>query len=288
MGITVNTNMQAIRIQGNLSGATTKMNTAMERMASGYKINRAKDDAAGFAVSATLNKNITGTKIAMNNAAMGNDLLATAEGALGVIQANLERIRDLTEQAANETYSTDDLEGIATEVTARLEQIKHQAEHTNFNGKDLLDGSQSDGIDLQVGYEAGNVLTLNGTIFDDVRTTAYTDFAASGSKDLAAAIRTGDASTISPLLQDVDSAIVNIIQRTTNIGAASSRLDALSEGLNVQKTNMTSSLSTVKDSDVAEESATYIQQQILQSASASLLTQANSSPQIALQLIQGQ
>ncbi len=282
MSITVNTNMQAIRVQGNLNSATTKMNTAMERMSSGYRINRAKDDAAGFAVSATLNKNISGAAIAKNNVAMGNDLLATAEGSLGVIQANLERIRDLTEQAANGTYSQEDLKGIATEVTARLEQIKHQAEHTNFNGKDLLDGSQSAGIDLQVGSEANNTLTLDGSIFADVRTASYT--ALSG---LAADIQSGVTATISGDLATIDSAITNVIERTTKIGAASNRLDALSEGLNVQKTNMTSALSTVKDADIAEESATYVQQQILQSASATLLTQANSAPQIALTLIQG-
>ncbi len=282
MGITVNTNMQAIRVQGNLNSATSKMNTAMERMSSGYRINRAKDDAAGFAVSATFGKNISGAKIAMNNVAMGNDLLATAEGSLGVIQSNLERIRDLTEQAANGTYSSDDLEGIATEVEARLEQIKHQAEHTNFNGKDLLDGSQSAGIDLQVGSESGNTYTLDGSIFADVRTASYT--ALSG---LAADIRAGVTATISGDLGTIDTAITNVIDRTTKIGAASNRLDALSEGLNVQKTNMTSALSTVKDADIAEESATYVQQQILQSASATLLTQANSAPQIALTLIQG-
>jgi len=287
MSITVNTNMQAIRIQGNLNSATTKMNTAMERMSSGYRINRAKDDAAGFAVSATFSKNISGAAIAKNNVAMGNDLLATAEGSLGVVQANLERIRDLTEQAANGTYSTDDLEGIATEVTARLEQIHHQQEHTTFNGKDLLNGSQSDGIQLQVGSEAGNTYTLSGDIFKDIDTNAYTPFATGGSSDLAAAIRGGNPSTISGLLADIDTAITNVIERTTKIGAASNRLDALSEGLDVQKTNMTSALSTVKDADIAEESAKYVQQQILQSASATLLTQANSAPQIALTLIQG-
>ena len=282
MSITVNTNMQAIRVQGNLNSATTKMNTAMERMSSGYRINRAKDDAAGFAVSATFSKNISGAKIAMNNVAMGNDLLATAEGSLGVIQSNLERIRDLTEQAANETYSTDDLEGIATEVTARLEQIKHQAEHTNFNGKDLLDGSQSNGIDLQVGAEANNIYNLDSSIFADVKALSYTALSS-----LSTDIQAGVTSTISGDLSTIDTAISNIIERTTKIGAASNRLDALSEGLDVQRTNMTSALSTVKDADIAEESATYVQQQILQSASASLLKQANSAPQIALTLIQG-
>ena len=195
MSITVNTNMQAIRVQGNLNSATTKMNTAMERMSSGYRINRAKDDAAGFAVSATLSKNISGAAIAKNNVAMGNDLLATAEGSLGVIQSNLERIRDLTEQAANGTYSTEDLKGIATEVEARLEQIKHLADNTTFNGKHLLDGTQTGGVDLQVGAEANNIYNLDKSIFADVKTNSYT--ALSG---LSTDIKNGVTSTISGYL----------------------------------------------------------------------------------------
>ena len=286
MGITVNTNMQAIRVQGNLNSATTKMNTAMERMSSGYRINRAKDDAAGYAVSATFSKNISGAKIAMNNVAMGNDLLATAEGSLGVIKSNLERIRDLTEQAANGTYSKADLDGIATEVSERLKQIVHQATHTSFNGKELLDGSQSSGVDLQVGSEAGTILKLDASIF------ANATYDASSTMDLSSVATTisnptSTSAQISAKLTDIDAAITDVINRKTKIGASSNRLDALSEGLDVQRTNMTSALSTVKDADIAEESATYVQQQILQSASATLLTQANSAPQIALTLIQG-
>src|SRR5574344_237102 len=98
MSIVIPTNMQSMRIQQNLNSSTAKMNTAMERMSSGYKINSAKDDAAGFAVSATLSMNISGAGIATSNVAIGDDLLSTAEGSLGVIQSNLERIRDLTEQ----------------------------------------------------------------------------------------------------------------------------------------------------------------------------------------------
>ena len=139
MGITVNTNMQALRIQRNLNGSTTKMNAAMERMSSGYKINKAKDDAAGYAVAATLGKTISGSKIAKDNVSMGDDLLTTTSGTLTVVQQNLQRVRDLTEQAANGTYSTQDLKGIASEVRARLEQIDEMSRTTTFNGKKLLD-----------------------------------------------------------------------------------------------------------------------------------------------------
>ena len=123
---------------------------------------------------------------------------------------------------------------------------------------------------------------MDSSIFADVKALSYTAL-----NGLSTDIQGGVTSTISGDLNTIDTAITNIINRTTMIGAASNRLDALSEGLDVQRTNMTSALSTVKDADIAEESATYVQQQILQSASASLLKQANSAPQIALTLIQG-
>ena len=280
MSITVNTNMQALKVQHNLNGATTKMNTAMERMSSGYKINKAKDDAAGFAVAATLGKTISGGKIAKSNVSMGDDLLQTAEGSLNVVKSNLERIRDLTEQAANGTYSKDDLLGISKEVDARLAQIKNIAETTAFNGKKLLKGDLTDGVDLQIGTEAGQTLNLNSSIFASVDMGATLG-------NLKNIITGGVTSDISNQLTAIDTEITGIINRITDIGAASNRLESIGDTLEVQNTNMTSALSTIKDADIAEESATYVQQQILQSASATLLTQANSAPQIALTLIQG-
>ncbi|MCQ2789719.1 MAG: flagellin FliC [bacterium] len=280
MSITVNTNMQALKVQHNLNGATSKMNTAMERMSSGYKINKAKDDAAGFAVAATLGKTISGGKIAKSNVSMGDDLLQTAEGSLNVVKSNLERIRDLTEQAANGTYSKDDLLGISKEVDARLAQIKNIAETTAFNGKKLLKGDLTDGVDLQIGTEAGQTLNLNSSIFASVDMDATLG-------NLKNIITGGVTSDISNQLTAIDTEITGIINRITDIGAASNRLESIGDTLEVQNTNMTSALSTIKDADIAEESATYVQQQILQSASATLLTQANSAPQIALTLIQG-
>jgi len=252
----------------------------MTRMSSGSKINSAADDAAGYAVSTTLSKTISSSKVASDNVAIGSDLLSTAEGTLEVIETNLERIRDLTEQAANGTYSTSDLAGIAAEVSARLTQITALANGSTFNGKNLLDGTQSTGITLQVGTGSGDTLQLSGSIFTDVdASTTLTG--------LSAAITGGTTSAISAYLTTIDSVISLNTTRLTTIGAAVNQLDAVSDGLEVQQTNLTSALSTIKDADVAEESASFVQQQILQSASATLLVQANSAPQIALTLIKG-
>ena len=280
MAITVNTNMQAMRIQQNLSNATDRMDTAMERMSSGSRINQAKDDAAGFAVSAKLEMTISGSKVASSNVKMGNDLLSTAEGTLDVINANLMRIRDLTEQAANGTYEGFDLNAIASEVQARLDQIDVLANSVSFNGKKLLDNSQSLGVTLQVGTSSSDSLQLSGSIFQSINISGI-------QTDLAAAITAGVSSTIAGFLDSVDAVLSNVTERITDIGAFENRLEAVTDGLSVQITNLASALSTIKDADVAEESSAYVQAQILQSASATLLVQANSAPQIALTLIQG-
>lgn len=279
MSITVNTNMQALRIQNNLTDATKKMNTAMERMASGSRINSSKDDAAGLAVSTTLANTISSSKIASDNVGIGSDLLSTAEGTLDVISANLARIRDLTEQASNGTYSTADLKGIASEVAKRLTAISDLADSSTFNGINLLDGTASAGITLQTGTKDGENLKLDGTIFSEVDLSAL--------DGMDATIRSGNIGNISGLLTSIDTVVTDMTDRVTSIGAYQNQLEAVSDGLTVQQNNLTSALSTIRDTDIAAESAKYVQSQILQSASASLLVQANSSPQIALTLIKG-
>jgi len=282
MGITVNTNMQALRIQHNLDTATSKMDTSMERMSSGSRINSAKDDAAGLAVSTTLKNTISSSKIATDNVNIGSDMLSTAEGTLDVISNNLGRIRDLTEQASNGTYSSDDLAAISAEVGKRITMIDNLATSTAFNGIKLLDGTATAGITIQIGTGAAatDSLTLDSSIF--ARVSMATSLGG-----LTDAISAGVPANTSAYLSIIDSAVKDLTARVTSIGAAQNQLSAVSDGLEVQQQNLTAALSTIQDADIASESATYVQQQILQSASASLLVQANSAPQIALTLIKG-
>jgi flagellin len=350
MSLTVNTNMQALRIQDNLNSATEKMNTAMERMSSGSKINSAKDDAAGLAVSTTLSKTISGSQIASSNVNIGQDLLSTAEGTLDVILTNLTRVRDLTEQASNGTYSASDKTAIVSEVNARVAQITSLASGASFNGTNLFTGAGT-AISIQSGTGATDQTSLAGSIFADAGASGSGLFKVIGAGTATATLQvmsatgayqnvysaagvqygfndnTGNAATnatnqataiaglltdmfttpgkvqtntlydgatvpadnyaLSSFLNSADAAISNITSRQTSIGAAQNQLSAVSDGLTVQQTNLTSALSTIKDADVAEESASYVQNQILQQASASLLVQANSAPQIALTLIKG-
>lgn len=286
MGITVNTNMQALRIQQNFDAATKRMNTSMERMSSGSKINSAKDDAAGLAVSTTLKNTISSSKVASDNVHIGSDTLSSVEGTLNVISENLGRIRDLTEQASNGTYSTDDLTAIASEVTKRIDMIDKLAKSTSFNGIKLLDGSATGGITIQIGTGSSatvDQLNLDSSIFASVDMSAVND----PTTGLAATIKLGVSTNTAGFLTKIDNTVKNLTNRITAIGAAQNQLAAVADGLTVQQQNLTSALSTIKDADIAAESAAYVQQQILQSASASLLIQANSAPQIALTLIKG-
>ena len=171
MAITINTNMSSLVAQKSLNSATSTMDTAMQRLSTGLKINSSKDDAAGSAVATRLNYKISSLAVAEDNAQMGASLLETAEGTLDVIQSNLERIRDLTEQAANGTYGSDAMTAIKAEISGRLDEISRIAETTDFNGKNLLDGSMNAGINLQVGIgaDSNSVIKLDGSLFDSVK-----------------------------------------------------------------------------------------------------------------------
>ena len=170
MAITINTNMSSLIAQKSLNSSTNVMNTAMERLSTGLRINSSKDDAAGSAVATKLDYKISSLAVAEDNAQMGASLLETAEGTLDVVQSNLQRIRDLTEQAANGTYGSDAMVAIKAEIAGRLDEVTRIANTTDFNGKKLLDGSMNSGINLQVGIDADadSIIKLDGSLFDSV------------------------------------------------------------------------------------------------------------------------
>src|SRR5574344_3046792 len=177
MSITVNTNMSALRIQQNLASATSKMDTAMERMSSGSKINAAKDDAAGYAVSKTLSTTLSIDEVAQDNVAMGGDLLSAADGVLSVISENLTRIADLATQASTGTYSTSDRSAIQAEIQARGAEVNSLL-GTTFNGISLFGAT---GINIQTGQATTDVVDItSGVAALDIKTTTTnkTDFAA--------------------------------------------------------------------------------------------------------------
>ena len=284
MTITVNTNIPSLTAQKSLNGATDKMNTAMERMSTGMRINSSKDDAAGMAVSTKLNYKVSSLDVAQDNGQMGASMLDTAEGVLSVISDNLTRIRDLTEQAANGTYGSDAMTAIKTEVQARMDEITRLANSSEFNGKVLFnpdaDSGVSENIKLQVGITSNDtsVIELNSDLFAKASASALLGTADVSSK------YTSDANARA-FLTDIDNALANITSRTTLLGGYQQRIISAIDAAGVMATNLTSASSLIQDADIATESSNYIKEQILQQTSASLLATANQSPSIALNLI---
>ena len=361
MALTINTNISSLIAQRSLTNATDAMNLSIERMTTGFKINHAKDNAAGYSIANTWETKLGSLDVAADNAATGLDLLTTAEETYGLLTSHLQRVRDLTEQAANGTYGSQSLKAIHSEITARLHEINRLSANSEFNGIKLMaydienksDGANADvgitdaGVNLQVGLYADENSTINlkvelfakasvSGLFGKMMSTEYkpadtsvspsvpaktletlltsannnakiTDYLSEdGINAFAAAccglVYVADTDTTTDgvgelylqtdgdcgakeMLMFLDDAIDEISSRVTKIGAAQNRVQSAVNALDVQSQNLTSSLSTLRDTDIAEESSNYIQKQILQQSSATLLSTANQLPSIALNLI---
>ena len=283
MALTINTNMSSLLVQKSLTNATKSLNKSIERMTTGYKINSASDDAAGYAVASNLKTQLSSISVAQDNCQIGSSLLTTASDNYDLITTHLQRIRDLTEEAANGTYGTAAISAIKSEVTARMSEIDRLSKSTDFNGINLMDGSKTSGINIQVGIDssANSSILLDGTLFASASTSALTGV----SGTTLQGYYTVGGTNYNTALDYIDKAISNVTTRQTKIGSYQNRLDSATDALNVKKTNTTSSLSTIRDTDVAQESSAYISAQILQQASATLLSTANQAPSIALNLI---
>lgn len=322
MPVVIKTNMESMIVQQNLNAATNSLNTAIERMTTGYKINRASDNAANFSIAESWVTKLGSLDIVAQNTATGKDLLSTTESNYSLLTGHLQRIRDLTEQASNGTYGVDSLKAMQSEIIARLEEITRVANNAEFNGIDLMKGTiGTAGLNIQVGLDASadSVINLASTIFGNATvsglfsanttfmnivkkdnnnqpvasincTAGYTALAAAfvGLKKNAAgvySIQTETGFQAKDTLAALDTALKNIDSRVTTLGATQNRIDSAASSIEVRTENLTSSLSTIRDTDVAKESSNYIQAQILQQASATLLATANQAPSIALSLI---
>lgn len=299
MALTINTNLSSLIAQRNLASATNALNTSIERMTTGYKINHAGDNAAGYSIASLWKTHISSLDVASDNAAAGADLLTTAEETYGLILDHFQRIRDLTEQAGNGTYGSNSLKAVKAEMVARLDEINRITAGAEYNGIKLMDGSiGASGIKLQVGLygDANSQITLAQSLFKKADTiTLFTDtslgnitsvttndeIAVKLSGYVAGACKTDQAT----YLTGIDKIVADLSDRVTGIGSSQNRVDSALTSIEVQSRNLVSSLSTLRDTDVAEESSNYIQAQILQQASATLLSTANQAPSIALNLI---
>lgn len=285
MGIFVNTNVSSLMAQRSLSNATSSLNKSIERLSTGYRINRAADDAAGLSISQGLESQARGSQQALSNAQTGINLLQTAEGDLSIIQDNLQRIRDLAVQAANGTNGTAERTAIKEEVDQRAKEITRLSSSSTFNAIKILNGSSTT-LMLQIGanYDPTavslNALTIGSPL-------GRADATALGINDTSNLLTNSFTSSTAAAsyINLVDSAITSISKRRSTIGSLQNRLDSTVQSLTIKIENMTASKSRIRDTDVAQESANLTKSQILQQASASLLAQANQTPSIALSLL---
>ncbi|MCQ2743927.1 MAG: flagellin FliC [bacterium] len=294
MALTINTNLSSIVAQNNLAKATTSLNKAIERMTTGYKINKASDNAAGYSIARNWETQLSSLDVAADNAAIGANMMTTLEDNYSLISTHLQRVRDLTEQAANGTYGADSLDAIKSEITARLEEVDRISKNCEFNGRHLMDGTMG-AINLQVGLYSGSdsQIALSAGLFKKAeagelfKQYSKGDGTADANYDTIDKIATACAgsATASGMLNKIDNVIKEISQRTTTLGAAQNRIDSAIESIGVQSENITSSLSTLRDADIAEESSNFIKAQILQQAASTLLSTANQTPSIALNLL---
>lgn len=270
--LSLNTNVMSLIVQNNLRGSQQAMKTAMQRLSSGLRINSAKDDAAGQAIANRMTAQIKGMTQAIRNTNDGISIVQTTEGALNQVNDNLQRIRELSVQAANGTNSSDNLVSIQDEIDQRLEEIERIAEQSNFNGIGLIDESKS--LNIQVGANDGNVIAVR---FEGMSLLAL------GLEGFS--VLEGSA-TESPLVA-MDDAIKRVDRQRSYMGAVQNRFESVIDGLNTNIINTSAARSRIQDADYAQEVSNLIRAQILQQVGIAILAQANQQPQMILRLLEG-
>ncbi|WP_017470754.1 flagellin Hag [Amphibacillus jilinensis] len=278
----INHNIAALNTHRQLSGNQSGVQSSLEKLSSGLRINRAGDDAAGLAISEKMRGQIRGLEMAQKNSQDGISLIQTAEGALTETHAILQRMRELTVQAGNlGTQEQEDLDSIQDEISALLEEIDGIADRTQFNGKDLLTGdfgASGDELIFQIGANAEQQLSIN---IESMR-----------AEDLASGLDTLDLSTFvsggdfDDAVAIIDSAITAVSSQRSALGAVQNRLEHTINNLGASQENLTAAESRIRDVDMAKEMMEFTKNNILTQASQSMLAQANQTPQGVLQLLQ--
>lgn len=270
MGLKINTNSPALNAARILGRSTAALNTTLERLASGLRINRAKDDAAGLAIAEGFQSVVRGSQVAQRNAQDGVSLVQTAEGALSETTSILQRIRELAVQAANGTQSDDNRIALNNEVQQLLGQIDDIAFDTEFNGLNVL--SSGNTVTLQTGHRQGQTLTLS-TSGASTANLGINKVSVSNVKVAVGAISI------------IDSALQNVTSQRAVYGAVQNRLEFTINTLAIQEENSAAAESAIRDADIARETIAFTRNQILVSAGTSVLAQANVVPQTALSLL---
>lgn len=271
-------NMTALNANRNLAITNTNLGRNTEKLSSGYRVNRAADDAAGLSISEKMRAQIRGLNQASTNAEDGTSLIQTAEGALAEIHSVLQRMRELTVQASNDTYVTADRRAIALEVTALTSEIDRISSQTEFNTMTLLSGGFT-GKFLQVGANAKQLITFGISAMSS-SALGVENSAVAGIISMAI---TG--SSVTGVISVVNDALTHVSLQRSTLGAIQNRLEHTIANADNTAENLQSAESRIRDLDMADEMVKYSKNSILQQAGQSMLAQANQSTQGVLSLL---
>ncbi|AYK18600.1 flagellin [Aeromonas veronii] len=301
MGLFINTNVSSLNAQRNMMNATKSLDTSYTRLASGLRINSAKDDAAGLQISNRLTSQINGLDQGNRNANDGISLAQTAEGAMDEVTGMLQRMRTLAQQSANGSNSAKDREALQKEVDQLGAEINRISTSTTFAGTKLLDGSFS-GI-FQVGADANQTISFSlsqnaGFSISGIAEAANTTITAASGGALAVSLIFTSGSTAGGISISTQTNAQNVLAATdamlavvdgkrAELGAVQNRMDSTIRNQANISENVSAARSRIRDADFAIETANMTKQNILQQAASSILSQANQRPQSALQLLQG-
>ncbi len=272
MALRINNNLEAYNAHRWLASTESALGKSMERLSSGYRINRAADDAAGLGISQKMRAQIKGLEQAQRNSQDGVSLVQTAEGALAAVHSMLERVRELGVQYNNTTLSAADKANITAEVKALGDEIARLGDQTKFNGIALLTGAAAPVVTFQVGANDGEAISV----------TSGRLYGAGAAFQVDSGIFTF-ATTAT--LASIDTAIANIADLRADFGAAQNRLEYAIQNLATYRENLSASESRIRDVDVAAEMVTFTKLQIMQQAGMAMLAQANAAPQGVLSLL---
>lgn len=303
MASIINTNLASLNAQRNLNTSQASLSTTMQRLSSGLRVNSAKDDAAGLAIAERMNAQVRGMNVAMRNANDGISMAQTAEGALSKVGDNLQRMRELAVQAANDTNGSTDRDSLDKEYQQLAQEIARVVSSTKFNGRSLLDNAAdtvfqvgaNTGGDNQItisavdmtqdspaglGVDGGSLKQALGSLMDGADLTLTdpndpTSFTAPPTADMARAS-----------MDAIDKALDLVNNTRATYGAAQNRFEAVISNLQIASENTAAARSRIMDADFAAETANLSRTQILQQAGTAMVAQANQLPQSVLKLIQ--
>jgi len=277
MALRINTNVTAINVQRNLTITNRNLSKSLERLSTGYRINRSADDAAGFAVANSFKAKISALRVAYQNATESNSMLQVADGAFHEIEGILVRMKELATQAAGDQITNDERNLLQTEFSALQSELDRIAQTSKYNGVNLI-YSTATGTSATLTFQIGaqNVAYDQLRVEIDAVSTAALGVDDIGISSLASAQSAMNA---------IDTALTNVNKYVSKVGAYQNRLQHSMDNLNVMIENYSASESAIRDADMAYEVTQFTKNQILQQSGMAMLAQANAAPQQILQLL---